>query len=211
MQLELNQIKVQLPKSDRVLFRIPKLHIESKAKVLIEGPSGLGKTTLLHLMAGLLLPDEGNLSWNGQNLSSLNEDERSQGRRRKLGLILQKLNLLDHLSALENVRLGAWQASIEECEKALIQLGLEKQMHVRSSLLSLGEQQRVAIARVVAAKPELILADEPTSSLDEENAKHVIEALLNSAKKATLIVVSHDHRIRGHFDRILNIRDWVPR
>jgi ABC-type lipoprotein export system ATPase subunit len=213
VNVSLEKIVVRLPSSGKRLFSFESLHISSGERVLVQGPSGRGKTTLIHLMAGLFPPDEGIVKLGTTNLSGLTESDRSRFRRESLGIVFQKLNLLPHLTALENVLLGMKRSedSREIASQSLTRLGLEDHVDVLASELSLGEQQRVAVARVAAAAPKLILADEPTSSLDDENAEAVCDALFDSAREATVVVVSHDHRINSRFNRVIQFDQIVAR
>lgn len=186
----------------RPLFGLKSFAVPSGAKVLIEGPSGQGKTTLLHLMAGLLDPNQGAVKIDGREIGRLSESERARFRRENLGIIFQKLNLISHLTARENVELGKRAAAFDLIDRVLSRVQLADVADVLAQNLSLGQQQRVAVARVLAQAPKLVLADEPTSSLDDANATAVIDALFGLSPSTTVIVVSHDHRIRGRFDRV---------
>jgi putative ABC transport system ATP-binding protein len=195
----------------RLLFRIPQIKISSGEKVLIKGQSGKGKTTFLHLLAGLFLPNEGSVKLGDYELTKMSEDERAIFRRRHIGMVFQKLNLIDHLTALENTELSlAKDQKNETAMKALQDVGLGGRENARTSVLSLGEQQRIAIARVLSSsKHSLVFADEPTSSLDEKNAFEVTELLVRACEGKTLIVVSHDHRIEKYFSRIVDFGDLI--
>jgi len=211
MNVRLGALSVYLPESRRLLFRLRPKEIVSGTQVLIQGPSGTGKTTLLHLMAGLFLPSEGYVFVGEQNLSFLSDEARGRLRRQNFGIVFQSLNLLPHLTALENVMLslrGHAEAKTK-ATTALSQLGMESFAGQRTAQLSLGEQQRIAVARVLAATPSVVLADEPTSGLDEVNATAVISALLDLPKKPTVVVVSHDHRLRDRFKEVVDFQDLV--
>lgn len=208
MKLHLSDIEVYLPQTARPLFRIAEFSVPSGAKVLIQGPSGKGKTTLLHLIAGLFLPSRGKIHVGEHELTAMSDPQRSHLRRQKFGVIFQKLNLLDHLTALENVKLGLHRSD-REAEQSLNQMKMSEKKHQLTATLSLGEQQRVAVARVIASRPDLILADEPTSSLDDANTSAVMHALKSVSAKATLVVVSHDHRISSEFSQVLRFEDLV--
>ncbi len=148
-------------------------------------------------------PTAGEVHFGERTLSSMNDRERSRLRRQHIGLIFQKLNLLTHLTASENVALALHHqnrsAQDELVAKALGRVRMTDFASVRTANLSGGEQQRIAVARVLAQKPDIILADEPTSSLDDENARFVIEELKSAAKGKTLLIVSHDDRLASHF------------
>jgi ABC-type lipoprotein export system ATPase subunit len=165
--------------------------------VLLRGASGTGKSSLLHLIAGLMAPTKGSVFVGDQNLAELSDSNRASFRRKSVGLIFQKLNLISHLTVAENVSLAGGDA--DAVATALKSVGLSEMTNVKAALLSGGEQQRVAVARVLAQAPDVILADEPTSSLDDVNAQFVIEALKKAAKGKSLLVVSHDDRLQDQF------------
>jgi len=200
MELRLNSIRTPY-------LKVSEFQFSPGQRILIQGPSGSGKTTFLHLLAGLYRPTEGDVFWDGRRLAEFSEHELSHIRKEKMALVFQNLNLLSYLTATENVELcGASQSVAMECLEK-VQLG--DKAHRRTQQLSLGEQQRVAIARVIAQKPEVILADEPTSSLDDKNAQQVTSLLLNHSPGQSLIVVSHDHRIEPFFDRIVSAQELL--
>ena len=211
MDIRLTKIQVRLPPGDRLLFQIGAYHIPADARVLIEGASGLGKTTLLHVIAGLCLPSAGEVHLGPHALRSLSDEARCRLRRKHVGIVFQKLNLLDHLTACENVLLALppVSASTAVALSALERLGLKELAHTSSAAMSLGEQQRVAVARVVASRPDIILADEPTSSLDQANADAVMQALFDVSEGRTLVVVSHDRRIQGRFAKVIDFAEMI--
>jgi putative ABC transport system ATP-binding protein len=210
LNVEMRKIKVVLPGAREPLFSIRSFDAPAGAKVLIEGPSGRGKTTLLHLIAGLFHPTEGSVEVGGQRLASLSADDLGRLRRQSIGLVFQKLNIVEHLTAEENVLLGLPPRSpgaSERARAALAELRLGDKAAVRAGVLSLGEQQRVAVARVLAQRPQILLADEPTSSLDDQNAETVARALARAAGAGTLIAVSHDRRLRPHFAKQISFEE----
>jgi len=212
MKISLPDIKVRLPGRTAPLFSIASLQIPSGSRVLVHGPSGRGKTTLLHLLAGQFLPDEGRIRVGDSELTSMDDDARSRLRRRHFGIVFQRLNLLDHLTPLENVLVDSVNGSRDLFAKgvvALTRMGLNPHSDQRSGTLSVGEQQRVAVARVLAAGPDILLADEPTSSLDDLNSDNVMTALCEAAMGKTLFVVSHDARIRKFFDTVWDFEQLV--
>lgn len=172
----------------------------------MSGPSGKGKTSFLHLLAGLYTPQTGTVQIGDHSLEKLNDSERAKFRRSHFGIVFQKLNLLEHLTPVENILLDC--ESEKTASANLQRVGLSHRVDNLSSQLSLGEQQRVAIARVLSANKSIILADEPTSSLDDANAEQVMQLLLETAQNKTLVVVSHDQRLKKFFDRHLDFIGW---
>jgi putative ABC transport system ATP-binding protein len=183
--------------------------------VLIVGPSGAGKTTLLTMLGGILKPTSGCVRINGHDITSLKESELPEVRRHLMGFVFQTFNLLESLSAVENVEVALNFASItgreaqERATRLLVDLGMGHRLHAKPSALSAGEEQRVSIARALANDPQLILADEPTGNLDSKHGHDVIVLLRDAAKKQgrTVVIVSHDHRIREVADRALWLED----
>lgn len=180
---------------------------------LIIGPSGSGKTTLLHALAGLQRPSAGRVEVSGRNLCGMSEAERDRFRGNNIGIVFQRLHLIGSLTVCENLLLarylGRQPQQVERVQALLAELGLGQRLHARPHELSLGEAQRVAIARAVINRPRLLLADEPTSSLDDANAQRVIALLCGRAEAlgATLLVVTHDARIQDYFDRRLRLQE----
>lgn len=197
MDIELRRIEVTS------LFKFSHLSIPANEKVLIFGPSGTGKTSLLHLIGGLWKPSQGEVLMGGLNICGLNDTELSHFRRDKVGFVFQKMNLVEHMTCAENLQLVQNRGGVS-AEAMLEKVGLKEKLNVHAGFLSLGEQQRLAVVRVLLQNPQVILADEPTSSLDEANAAKVMELLVEASHKRTLIVVSHDSRLQKYFDRTLD-------
>lgn len=210
MDIVLKDLKVDVPGANRTLFNLKNFNMNSGDHLLIKGESGKGKTSFLHLIAGLYLPKNGQITINNIQIDSLSDEERCRFRRAHIGLIFQRLNLLDHLSSRENVEL-ARQKSKEgmDIDEVFDLIGLKDKMHTRASVLSLGEQQRVAIARVLVQNPDIILADEPTSSLDEKNTELVMNLLLRNSQNKTLILVSHDNRVEKYFNKSIDFTKLI--
>ena len=212
MDIKLRGIHVHLPGNPNPLFRLPEWNIPFGSRILIHGPSGSGKTTLLHLLSGQLLPEEGEIEVGQYCFTKMSEDSRCYLRRKHFGIIFQSLNLFPHFNVDENMELGQLK-STKDCEGknklALSRVGLKSGSLQRCGTMSLGEQQRGAVARVLAFSPDIILADEPTSSLDHINAERVITALLDSSNRGTVVVVSHDERIKLAFKSVLSFTDLV--
>ncbi len=186
----------------------PRLDVAPGALLGISGPSGSGKTTLLHVLAGLLTPSSGSVCWGGHELTTMREAARDQWRRKHVGLVFQDFHLVPELDARDNVLLpvwfGGWRADaamIARADALLAQVGVPHPMR-RASVLSRGEQQRVAIARALFGRPSVILADEPSASLDATTAALVSDLLVQSARDsgATLIVISHDPAMLDRLD-----------
>ena len=181
--------------------------IKKNNHFLILGPSGSGKTTLINLMAGLLKPSSGEIIFENKNYSLLTEHEVDELRSKNFGVIFQKIHLIKHLNIEQNILLAKKKDHFLNTNKLINELALSGKNKQMAQNLSVGESQRVAIARGIANKPKVIFADEPTSALDELNAKKVIELILRQSKKtnATLIVSTHDKRIKKYFFDILKI------
>jgi len=176
------------------------------------GESGSGKTTFLHLLAGILTPDKGSIELDGQDLTKLNVVKRDYFRTSSIGYIFQSFNLLQGLTCLENLKLPMYFSSKfddEYAEELLVRVGLEDRISYRPSQLSIGQQQRVALARALVSKPKLVLADEPTGNLDAKNATKAIDLLCELCRemKTALLVVSHDERVIENFDQKINFQD----
>jgi putative ABC transport system ATP-binding protein len=213
MNIRLKDILVKIPKTKRILFEIEKLEIKKGSRILIKGPSGIGKTTLLHLIAGLFSPDNGEIFIDGKNINNLNDNEKSEFRRYHIGIIFQKLNILDHLTVFENVQLQFKKDKNfnKKVIDALEKIHISELSYEQASSLSLGEQQRVAVARVLCFSPDIVLADEPTSSLDDFNTDKVMDSILNLPKERTIITVSHDHRIESKFENVIDFQGLMKK
>ncbi len=207
--LEIKELSFSYNRKTQFLF--PELRCNSSETLLITGNSGKGKTTLLHLLAGLLRSDRGKIIIDKIDITQLSEKKLDQFRGKNIGLILQQSHFIASLSVLENVLLASWFATgkkaVEKAEKLLIELGLEDQKNKFPSQLSIGQKQRVSIARALINEPKLLLADEPTSSLDDENASVVANLLEKLAReyKAALIIVTHDKRLKDTFSNQKNL------
>jgi putative ABC transport system ATP-binding protein len=183
--------------------------------VALVGPSGSGKTTMLALLAGLLSPSDGSIMIGGQNLSAMNESRRTRFRREKVGFTFQDNNLVPYLSVKENVELMLKlngrlnRQSKKHAEELLEQLGLGDRLKNLPSQLSGGQQQRVAIARALVHRPSIVLADEPTASLDTQRALQVVETFANQIHAQNLagIMVTHDLRMCQFVDKVIQMRD----
>src|SRR5690606_7021453 len=187
VNIALSDVTVRFPSAPAPLFHLPRFEAASGAHVLVHGPSGRGKTTLLHLPAGQFLPASGVIRVGDTELTALDDAARARFRRTHYGLIFQRWNLIDHLTVLENLMLGipdrVARGSFRKrrhAEACLREVGLEKLASRRAGVVSPGEQQRIAVTRIRAAAPALVLADEPTSPLDDSGAALVFRTLRES-------------------------------
>lgn len=184
---------------------VPEFTLEEGQQLALRGASGTGKTTFLNCIAGILRPDEGVISVNGQDISKASESMRDGLRARNIGYIFQTFNLLQGYSCLENVLLGmrfGRGADRMFALELLERVGLGNRLSYRPGQLSVGQQQRVAVARALANQPKLILADEPTGNLDPKNAGEAIKLIREICRenKAALLLVSHDQDVLEQFD-----------
>lgn len=189
------------------------LTIAPGESLAITGPSGCGKSTLLGLIAGLDVPTEGTVSVAGREISSMDDEQRARARRHEIGLVFQSDNLLPFLTATENVSL---QLSLDDREGAdarslaiLTELGLADEAGKFPDQLSGGQRQRVAVARALVHRPRLIVADEPTGSLDPKNATGVVDLMLAAHRMsgATLVLVTHEPAVASRLHRSIALRD----
>ncbi|TWU56819.1 Lipoprotein-releasing system ATP-binding protein LolD [Rubripirellula tenax] len=187
---------------------VQRLSIAEGEQVALVGTSGGGKTTLLHLIAGLLTPDSGSIKLAGTELTRLSEQGRDRFRASTIGYVFQTFNLLPAFTALENVKLGMTFGrgghDAGRAKELLGKVGLADRANYRPSQLSVGQQQRVAIARSLAGKPRLLLADEPTANVDPVSAESVLELIRSSCREenVAMLMVTHDMDVASKFDRI---------
>lgn len=196
-------IKFSYSKEQEFIF--PDLYCEAGNTILITGDSGRGKTTYLHILAGLLRPKSGEIQIDTTDVLALSEKETDKFRGKNIGVVFQKSYFIAALTVLENLEMASWLATgkknTNRAKKLLQQLDIENQGSKLPSQLSIGQQQRVSIARALMNEPKVLLADEPTSSLDDKNAEKVIDLLtfLSKEYKAALLIVTHDSRIKEKF------------
>jgi len=192
-------------------LRLPDWKVAQGERWLILGRSGSGKTTLLHVIAGLLRPSEGDVSVFGENILKLEGTRLDRWRGATVGIVLQALHLVKHLSVRDNLRLAQYLAHAPQDDARIADtlgaLGVAAKSARRPSELSQGEQQRVAIARAVVNRPKLLLADEPTANLDDAAAASVVDLLAEQAARhgATLVVATHDARVKAKFRERLEL------
>ncbi len=198
------------------ILAIPEWHIASGARVFLCGPSGCGKSTLLNLLGGILVPREGEVLVAGTSLGSLDSRRRDRFRARHIGIVFQQLNLIPYLSVLDNLRLavhfgrGSPRPTPQRLAQILTRLHLDAALfQERASQLSVGQQQRVAMARALVNEPELLIVDEPTSALDSDSRDAFMALLLDcvAATGSTLLFVSHDRSLSRHFTETVDLRD----
>lgn len=205
--------------SERTILEIDDLRIQSGEKVFLFGESGSGKTSLLGLMAGVLAGYEGEISILDQPLSQLTSAGRDQFRGLHMGYIFQLFNLIPYLSVEENIALGCRMNAdrmkkisgnlTEHIRDLARDLGIENLLSAEVTKLSVGQQQRVAVARALLGRPEIIIADEPTSALDADHREKFLSLLFSQCEKhkTTLVFVSHDRSLSKSFDRVISISD----
>ncbi|MBG88659.1 MAG: ABC transporter ATP-binding protein [Verrucomicrobiales bacterium] len=206
--LEVSQLKKSYvgPEGDRqTVVDVEAFSLDAETQLALCGESGTGKTTFLNLIAGILPPDSGSVSVAGSDMANLSEGKRDRVRANHIGYIFQTFNLLQGYTCLENVLLGMSfgpGADREFARKILDRVGLGHRVHHYPRQLSTGQQQRVAVARALANKPQLVLADEPTGNLDHANAEEALKLIRETCgeNKAALLLVSHDEKILAQFD-----------
>lgn len=193
------------------LLSYPNLNAEATAPLLITGPSGVGKTTLLHLLGGLLRPVSGEIYIDGTNITKLSPTGLDLFRGKNIGVVFQKFNFLASANVFDNVRYRAYFSGIKISSNAidelLKQLGIFEKKGQKVHRLSTGQQQRLAIAIALCTKPKLVLADEPTANLDDINCQTVVETLKKHAYEAgsCLVVITHDQRVKKSFNNIVSL------
>jgi putative ABC transport system ATP-binding protein len=190
------------------------LEVAPGEMVALYGPSGSGKTTLLLMVAALLAPSSGSVLVDGRDVSALSEREASRFRLSELGFVRQNFDLLPGVSAIDNAVLKLlesvrWREAHARIRPLLERLGLGERLEHRAEMLSMGERQRVMIARALSTQPRLLLADEPTGSLDTQRSREVLELLRELCRErgVAIVLVSHDPLAAGYADRVLALRD----
>ncbi len=199
-------------------IEVPKLAVESGEKVAVIGPSGRGKTTLLHLLAGVLVPSAGRIAVDGTDLPALSREDRQDYRALRMGMVFQEFELLAYLDAIDNVLLPYRISPVltlddearERAEALVQEVGLDDKQRRYPHQLSQGERQRVAVCRALVTRPAVILGDEPTGNLDPDNRDHIMDTLwrYSDETEAPLVVVTHDHELLGRFDRAIDVSEF---
>jgi putative ABC transport system ATP-binding protein len=213
--LRVRDLLLRFSGQEHALFEIPALDVPAGGSLGIRGPSGAGKTTLLHCLAGISVPSAGHIRWDSTDLCTLRADVRDRWRHRNAGLIFQDFYLIDGLSVLDNVLLPAyfdhWRLDPESRQRArelLLAVGISAFDRL-AALLSRGERQRVAFARALLFRPAIVMADEPTASLDPDHRTQLSDLLVQLVRSqgATLIVISHEPELLARMDRCLTLQD----
>lgn len=209
--LKLDSIKKSYsqPNGERVdILDVPEFNVDEGEQLTLIGPSGCGKSTMLHIIAGITKPDSGRVVLDGIELTKYPEAGRDRIRADKLGYVFQTFNLLPSFSALENILLGMTFArkkySVQRAKQLLDRVGLSHRSRNKPSALSVGEQQRVAVARALANLPSILLADEPTANVDPKNQKHIVGLIRETCRdeNIALIMVTHSMEVADQFDRV---------
>tara|TARA_B100001173_G_scaffold57311_1_gene47961 strand:+ start:41 stop:664 length:624 start_codon:yes stop_codon:yes gene_type:complete len=196
--------------NEQASFSFPDINLGIDENLLIIGSSGIGKTTLLHLLAGLLESNSGSINLYGQDISKLTQHQIDKFRGQNIGIVFQKPHFVNSLTVKENLQLAQYLGNKKDQNRIidiLSSLDILDKENKRPKKLSQGEKQRASIAMAIVNSPKLILADEPTSSLDDENCDRVIKLLKKQASefKAQLIVITHDNRLKKHFKKSIKL------
>ena len=214
--IKLSKISKKFVQSNKDIVVLKNINLKIKKGELISltGPTGSGKSTLLHIIALLDKPTSGEVFFKKKSFSKSNDNEKDLVRRRGISIIYQQNNLLSDFTALENVVIplinngNLWTESIKKAKKVLSLVGLSKRLNHFPSELSGGEQQRVAVARAIITEPDLILADEPTGSLDRKTANEIFSLFTKlKSKKRTILYATHNRELSNRADYKLNILD----
>jgi len=214
--LELENVKKSYREADGSplpILDIPKFSLAASEQMVLMGRSGCGKSTLLHVVSGISRADSGKVQIDGLDISRLPEAGRDRFRAEKIGYVFQTFNLLEGFTALENVLLGmtfaAERMNRERAVKLLDRVGLSKRATHKPSALSVGEQQRVAVARALANQPKLLLADEPTANVDPGNQQTVVDLIRDTCREEgiSLLLVTHTPEVADQFDRVDKLED----
>jgi putative ABC transport system ATP-binding protein len=215
--IEISQLEFSYP-TGNFFLKIPEFSVETHEKVAVIGPSGTGKTTLLNLIAGIIVPKAGTISVNDIPVDRLNDAKRRQFRITHIGFVFQDFELLDYLNVLDNIlhpyritgALALDGAVKMRAEELAVGMGIADKLRRRATDLSQGEKQRAAICRALLPRPKLILADEATGNLDPENKMRILDLLFGSVMEhdTTLLAVTHDHELLDRFDRVVDFKNF---
>ena len=202
--------KIEFSYDNEFIFKFEDIKLKNEENLLILGNSGIGKTTLLHLISGLLKTKSGSIELYGIELTKLSSFQLDRFRRDNIGIVFQKPHFVNSLTVKENLELAQYIADKKDnkrIETILNNLNIFDKINKKTNELSQGEKQRVSIALAIVNSPKLILADEPTSSLDDDNCSNVIKLLKKQASDfgAQLIVITHDSRLKKHFKKSIEL------
>ncbi len=190
------------------ILDVPEYEVANGEQAVLVGPSGGGKTTLLHIIAGITKPDQGQVSVDKIKIGSFSESGRDRLRAKSIGYVFQTFNLLPAFSALENVELGmafsGMKQTGKQARKMLERVGLGHRLNNRPSAMSVGEQQRVAVARALANRPRLLLADEPTANVDPTNQQQIVDLIREACEEdnISMVMVTHSMEVSNQFKRV---------
>jgi putative ABC transport system ATP-binding protein len=196
------------------ILNIAEFALQSGEQAALLGPSGGGKTTLLNVIAGITMPDSGSVKIDDIDVTRLHEVGRDRLRAQKIGFVFQTFNLLPAFTALENVLLGmsfsGRKVDRRRAEELLDKVGLAQRLHHRPAKMSVGEQQRVAVARSLANRPSLLLADEPTANVDVKNQQTILDLICGACREhnVSLLMVTHSLEVAGRFSRVERLQDF---
>lgn len=214
--LQLSKIKktfIEPDGSELPILDIPRFEVNAGEQLVLVGRSGSGKTTLLHIIAGISRPTAGKVVIDGWDTTVFTEAECDRFRAERIGYVFQTFNLLQGFSALENVMLGMTfagrRSDAARARQLLDRVGLSDRVTHKPAMMSVGEQQRVAVARALANRPKLILADEPTANIDTKHQQQVIDLLRETCREegVALILVTHTPDVAGQFDRLERLEE----
>jgi putative ABC transport system ATP-binding protein len=218
--IELQGVEFKYPGSSMPTLKIPKLSIQKDERIFLFGPSGSGKSTLLEILSGVLAPQSGQVRILDNDLVGMSSSQRDRFRAAHLGYVFQSFNLITYLSVEENITLPLYlspermarlgeRTIQQELDLLLTELGISELKDRKVTELSVGQQQRVAVARALLGNPEIILADEPTSALDQDHREKFIQLLFRvcDERKTTVIFVSHDRSLEKLFSRVIAFND----
>jgi len=216
MSLKLKNVKKSYRQPDGgalPVLNIPDFELASGEQVALVGESGGGKTTLLNVISGIMVPDSGEVVVDNVNIATLIEPARDRFRAQRIGIVFQTFHLLPALTAFENVILGmsfSGRANAKFAKELLSRVGLGKRLDHKPSQLSVGEQQRVSVARALANRPKLLLADEPTASVDLANQSLILELIQEACQEnqVSLLLVTHSREVSQEFGRVEELTEF---
>lgn len=204
-------LEFKYPDSDT--FRFPDISVKAGEPLLVLGDSGCGKSTFLHLLAGLLKPTSGHIMIDGEDIAGMSASRLDAFRGKHVGLVYQRSYFIESLNILDNLVISPYVSDKSRAKEVAEELGIGHILNKLPSRVSVGEAQRATIARAVLHQPGVLLADEPTSALDNSNCESVIRLLKTQANKneAALIIVTHDQRLKPHIPNVINLQSIMQK